>query len=54
MLQQNVQPAPNVTRDFHFSPLAFNSILPPKKICNSELIWAPNSQIVQNKIQEPS
>jgi hypothetical protein len=36
MLQQNVQPTPNVTRDFHFSPLAFNSILPPKK----NAIWS--------------
>ena len=25
---------PHVIRDFHFNPLAFNSALPPKKLCN--------------------
>jgi len=32
MFEQNFQPAPNATRDFHFIPLAFNSILLPKKM----------------------
>jgi hypothetical protein len=32
MFEQNFQPAPSVTWDFHFIPLAFNSILLPKKM----------------------
>ena len=31
MFQQKFQPALYVTRDFHFSPLDFNSTFPPKK-----------------------
>jgi hypothetical protein len=49
MFQQNIQPAPYVTLDFHFNPLAFNSILLPKKLCNWGLIWAPKGQIARNK-----
>jgi hypothetical protein len=45
MFQRNFQPAPYITRDFHPDPLAFNSILPRKKICNWGLIWALHGQI---------
>ena len=34
MFQWNFQLAPHVTRDFHINPLAFNSTLHPKKLCN--------------------